>query len=300
MFPTIIDNQPYILIDTPGFNDAERSDLEIFQEILDWFVVMTPYCDLAGILYVHDITHNKFDGAASTNLDMLQALCGKEFYKNVTIVTTMWTTMSDSAIRAAEKRQKRFEEGPWKELIQGGARVREHLEGFAQPDPDDPLTDQDIRELEKRRKKAKQELCKIMKYYVDSESVKPAIQHELRENTKVRLMDTKAGLVLRNKFNLPATPEQIDSGGGSNRIPSSPSCLTDNDGNLLPPLPPGTTVNVVHHHHYSPPPPPLPPNQDEGEQDGGRGEGRRGGGGGRRGSWIQNLLRAIKSFFTRS
>ncbi|KAF8246327.1 P-loop containing nucleoside triphosphate hydrolase protein, partial [Wilcoxina mikolae CBS 423.85] len=109
MFPTIIDNQPYIFIDTPGFNDQTRSDLEIFQEILDWFVAMTPYCDLTGILYVHDITKNRFDGATSTNLDMLQALCGKEFYKNITIITTMWNTMNATTIKAAQKRQKQLE-----------------------------------------------------------------------------------------------------------------------------------------------------------------------------------------------
>jgi len=207
MFPTIIDDQRYILVDTPGFDDARRSDLEIFQEILDWFVTMTPYFDLAGILYVHDVTRCRFNDSARLNLDMLQALCGKEFYKNVTIITTMWTMLTDSATKAVEKRQKRFKEEPWEELIQGGARVCEHREGFVQPDPNELLTDQEIRELEMQRQKAKQELCGIMNYYVDSENVKPAIQHELRENVKVGLMDTKAGLVLRSKFNLLATPE---------------------------------------------------------------------------------------------
>ncbi|KAF8246326.1 P-loop containing nucleoside triphosphate hydrolase protein, partial [Wilcoxina mikolae CBS 423.85] len=104
MFPTIIDGQRYILIDTPGFNDENRDDVEIFQEILNWFVTMTPYCDLSGILYIHDITHHRFDGAASLNLQMLQALCGKQFYKNVTIITTMWREMNPAATKKAEKR----------------------------------------------------------------------------------------------------------------------------------------------------------------------------------------------------
>ncbi|KAF8536276.1 P-loop containing nucleoside triphosphate hydrolase protein, partial [Trichophaea hybrida] len=94
MYPTIIDDQRYILIDTPGFNDGKREDVEIFCEILDWFVAMTPYCDLAGILYVYDISPNRSSGAAELNVELLQALCGERFYKNITIITTMWGDLS--------------------------------------------------------------------------------------------------------------------------------------------------------------------------------------------------------------
>ncbi|KAA8895220.1 P-loop containing nucleoside triphosphate hydrolase protein, partial [Sphaerosporella brunnea] len=124
MFPTIIDDQRYILIDTPGFNDENRSDVEIFQEILTWFETMTPYCDLAGILYVQDITVDRFNGAAKLNLAMLQALCGEKFYKNVTIITTKWGTLRSP--RKAEKREEEFIKGPWKDLIAGGTRVVQH------------------------------------------------------------------------------------------------------------------------------------------------------------------------------
>jgi len=209
MFPTIIDEQCYILIDTPGFNDQVRTDMEVFEEILKWFHTMTPYCDLAGILYVHDITPKRFNKSAVLNLDMLEALCGEEFFKNVTILTTMWGDMNRSATKAAEKRQREFEQDAWKTLIAGGARVFSLRHGVAEPE--DPITEEERCELEKQRNLARGELEEIMTYYKTSERVTPRIQKEV--SAKVDIMSTKAGGVLRRSSNLPPPPNQMDSNG---------------------------------------------------------------------------------------
>jgi len=269
MFPTIIDGQRYILIDTPGFDDEERDDVEIFQEILNWFTTMTPYCDLAGILYVHDITHRRFNGSAKLNLEMLQALCGEQFYKNITIITTMWgENMHSTATQNAEKRQQEFKEKKWKKLIDGGTRVVEHRHGFEEskstPPPDalpstahevensEPqcqnaeeqreIVEKKCREAEEKREKAQNELCDMMEHYINSEIVRPTIQDELRR--KVKILDTEAGKVLRKRFNLPATTDQVDDDSSS--IPESPATTEQPDnGDSSTPSPPNCPLRQI-------------------------------------------------------
>jgi len=231
MFPTIIDDQRYILIDTPGFNDKVRTDMEVFEEILKWFHTMTPYCDLAGILYVHDITSKRFNNSADLNLAMLEALCGEKFFKNVTILTTMWSDMNPSGVKAAEKRQKEFEQDAWKALIAGGAQVVPLRHGVAEPE--DPINEEEKGELEKKRKLAREELEEVMAYYKTSERVTPRIQKELR--AKVDIWSTEAGAVLRRSSGLSPAPDQMDNNGTT--ALNSPSCPTS-DSSAIPQSPP--------------------------------------------------------------
>lgn len=240
MYPTIIDGQRYVLIDTPGFNDRNREDVEIFCEILDWFVAMTPYCDLAGILYVYDILPNRSAGAAELNLEVLQALCGERFYKNIRIITTMWSDLNISGVIKARIRQGQLKDDTWKELIAGGTEIHEYWHP-PEPEPhsNKPLpTAHEPRNSEARHENAEDqnqtglkfmdprervlsELCDMMAYYKDSERVRPTIQDELRR--KVHIMDTEAGKVLVEKYNLPrpATTRPVDD--ESSNIPSSPT-----------------------------------------------------------------------------
>lgn len=285
MFPTIIDEQRYVLIDTPGFNDQERTDMDVFQEILDWFHTMTPYCDLDGILYVHDITPKRFSKSAKLNLDMLEALCGEKFFKKVTILTTMWGNMNAPAVRAAEKRQVQFEQGPWKKLIDGGARVFRHLDGVAEPE--DSVNGKEKEELEKQREKARLELEGIIAYYKTSERVTPRIQKELRR--KVEILSTAAGDVLRKGYNLPPTLNQMDSNG--NTAPNSPNCRTD-DNSTVPQSPPSpaTTANSV----YDIPTPPEIPEKPKNSKEG-AGEGPP-----PTSPWFMRLIMAVTWFFGRN
>ncbi|KAF8540304.1 P-loop containing nucleoside triphosphate hydrolase protein, partial [Trichophaea hybrida] len=135
MFPAIIEGHCYVFVDTPGFNDSDpqRTDADVFMEILSWFRQMTPVCDLAGVLYLHDITQPRFSDAARMNLELLQALCGEEYFRNITILTTMWRKLSPDACDLAEETQRQLEEDSWKPLIKNGARVIQHLEGVVEP-----------------------------------------------------------------------------------------------------------------------------------------------------------------------
>ncbi|KAI9756728.1 MAG: hypothetical protein M4579_003729 [Chaenotheca gracillima] len=80
------------LIDTPGFNDTNRSDTEILKEVAVWLA--TTYrarSRLTGIIYLHRISDNRMGGSAILNLNMFKLLCGDDCLPNVVLATTMWS-----------------------------------------------------------------------------------------------------------------------------------------------------------------------------------------------------------------
>jgi GTP-binding protein EngB required for normal cell division len=84
-----------VLVDTPGFNDTTRSDLEILRLIADWLKqTYERGIKLTGILYLHRISDNRMPGTPLRNLRMLGKLCGTEPAKRVIFVTTMWDKIS--------------------------------------------------------------------------------------------------------------------------------------------------------------------------------------------------------------
>ncbi|KAF8243689.1 P-loop containing nucleoside triphosphate hydrolase protein [Wilcoxina mikolae CBS 423.85] len=177
MFPAIIGNQRYIFIDTPGFEDGDstRDNIHVFKDILIWFSTMTPYCDLSGVLCVHDITATRFTASAKLNLDMLMVMCGERFYKNLTILTTKWSTIKPGRpTKFTETRQKQMEEDAWKSMIDGGTRIHRHS-GVVEPAEGEHLQDEEKFELEEERLEAVEELRNMMGYHLHAERITPEI-----------------------------------------------------------------------------------------------------------------------------
>ncbi|KAL4871500.1 hypothetical protein BDV12DRAFT_194266 [Aspergillus spectabilis] len=79
------------LIDTPGFDDTNRSDTQVLREIAGWLGASYKHKILLhGIIYLHRITDIRMQGSAKKNLVMFRQLCGEEALKKVILVTTMW------------------------------------------------------------------------------------------------------------------------------------------------------------------------------------------------------------------
>jgi len=71
-----------VLVDTPGFDDTNKSDLEILQMISNWLQnVYEKRIKLAGIIYLHRITDNRMAGTPHRNLRMFGQLCGDQAVK---------------------------------------------------------------------------------------------------------------------------------------------------------------------------------------------------------------------------
>ncbi|KAJ4987558.1 hypothetical protein SVAN01_07015 [Stagonosporopsis vannaccii] len=94
------------IVDTPGFDDTDRPDAEILEEIVEF--LCTQYelgIPLKGIIYMHRITDNKMSGSAVRYFEMFLRLCGEHNLENVVLLTTMWSELRDEA-RGLQREQE--------------------------------------------------------------------------------------------------------------------------------------------------------------------------------------------------
>ncbi|SPJ82036.1 uncharacterized protein FTOL_09441 [Fusarium torulosum] len=132
VFEHTVKGQRVFLIDTPGFNDTTRSDVETL-EILATYLGAS-YANgvrIHGVFMLHPITNNRMSGSSLRYLAFLKAICGFESYSNLVIVTTMWPEEPSSAEKKKlEDRenelltQQRF----FGDLIAEGASLFRHYE----------------------------------------------------------------------------------------------------------------------------------------------------------------------------
>ncbi|KAF5348462.1 hypothetical protein D9756_009608 [Leucocoprinus leucothites] len=110
-----------VLVDTPGFDDTYRSDMETLTLIGDWLGrTYKNDIKLGGIIYLHRITDNRIAGSPWRNLQMFGRLCGDLAAARVIIVSTMWDRVAPESGRRREAENK---SGFWKCLIDRGSKV---------------------------------------------------------------------------------------------------------------------------------------------------------------------------------
>ncbi|TFK33953.1 hypothetical protein BDQ12DRAFT_690350 [Crucibulum laeve] len=108
-----------VFIDTPGFDNTHRSDLEILQTISKWLTdTYKNGVKLAGIVYTHRISDNRMAGTPYRNLRMFGELYGDKAARNVILVTTMWDRVQR---HLGEKRESELKSKYWKVLLDRGS-----------------------------------------------------------------------------------------------------------------------------------------------------------------------------------
>ena len=122
------DKRRIYLIDTPGFDDTHRSDTDVLKEIA--FFMSQTYrreVKLAGIVYLHRITDNRFGGSSVKNINLFKKLCGEDAYQHVALATTMWgnlSTADGSFDRGVDREQELCSrEGFWGRMHGRGSKV---------------------------------------------------------------------------------------------------------------------------------------------------------------------------------
>lgn len=114
------------LVDTPGFDDTNRSDTSVLKEIATWLTISyEKNMELSGIIYLHRITDTRMGGSARKNLFMFRKLCGTEVLQNVLLVSTMWEV---GELANGERRESELvdTEDFWGILVESGAKVERH------------------------------------------------------------------------------------------------------------------------------------------------------------------------------
>jgi hypothetical protein len=95
-----------MLIDTPGFDDTERTDAEVLTKIERFLEAQYPSgTNLKGILYLHPIRDTRHQTSLLRNFSMFRKLCGDSSLANVVLATTMWTGVNETADALWEKEQ---------------------------------------------------------------------------------------------------------------------------------------------------------------------------------------------------
>ena len=114
------------LVDTPGFDDTNRTDTEVLDEIAKWLTATyRNNIKLRGIIYLHRISDPRMPGAARRNLMMFTKLCGTNACPQIVLATTMWegTQMEDGIRREKELRDT---EDFWGYMLSKGSRMERH------------------------------------------------------------------------------------------------------------------------------------------------------------------------------
>jgi hypothetical protein len=114
------------LIDTPAFDDAERSDYETLDEIAFWLTAAYEHSiQINGIVYLHSITDTRMQGAARKSLDILKTLCGAENYYGLVMATTRWAEISRKQKSKALYKQQQLRQDPrfWGDIEEGGGHI---------------------------------------------------------------------------------------------------------------------------------------------------------------------------------
>jgi len=129
--PATIDNSTIYLIDTPGFDDTNRTDTDILREIASWLErSYEADIKLAGIIYLHRIQDNRVGGSGVKNIHMFRELCGTNGLSSVVLATTMWDALPTDK---AEEREDELKTKPefWGSLVEHGCAVIRQDDGLA-------------------------------------------------------------------------------------------------------------------------------------------------------------------------
>ena len=126
-----LDGRTVALIDTPGFDDTTRSDVEILAGLGRWLVNQdfAKNHRLDGLILLHPITEQRVDsGTERKRTRLIQNILGKDAFKRVIIATTMWDCI-DKKFHGEVARfmgQRSKESGLWADLCNGGATIIDH------------------------------------------------------------------------------------------------------------------------------------------------------------------------------
>jgi hypothetical protein len=122
---------------------------------------------LKGIVYLHRITDNRMPGSAKRYLEILQKLCGDMAFRNVALVTTMW---SQVRLSVGLRREQQLRDSYWDLMVARGSYVFQFNGTSAMAET-------------------------IIGQLLTRDDVILSIQHEL-VNGRQRLEETSAGAVL--------------------------------------------------------------------------------------------------------
>jgi len=123
-------DQTIVLVDTPGFDDDARSDVEILRDIAEWLGKeghITKERPLDGLILLHPATHTAVSGNERKRARLLEKILGDDAYSRVVIATTMWENLGpDDSMGIFGGRDRVGKNGVWDSFHRKGATITKH------------------------------------------------------------------------------------------------------------------------------------------------------------------------------
>jgi hypothetical protein len=112
----------FFLVDTPGFDDSDRSDAEVLKELAKHLAAAySSKIKLTGLIYLHRIMDTRFGGASGRNLRTFKKLTGKDNLGSVVLATTFWKKPLSSDDVAKETQLNTDPRFGWATMLDEGA-----------------------------------------------------------------------------------------------------------------------------------------------------------------------------------
>ena len=116
-----IGNSKVLMIDTPGFDDTERTDSEILTEIAQLLSAQYQLgVELKGVIYIHRITDVRYSRSAIKTFEVFKKICGERALKNVLLITSRWSEVKQST---GSDREKQLKDKFWAYMLQRGSNM---------------------------------------------------------------------------------------------------------------------------------------------------------------------------------
>ncbi|CAN9088881.1 unnamed protein product [Alternaria alternata] len=115
------------LIDTPGFDDSNRTDADVLRDIAGFLgVAYQKNIRLSGLVYCHRIIDPRMQGSAQRNFHMFRDLCGEDCYRQIALITTHWAYVPPTIGTAREKELIDTEKF-WGYMYRKGSHILRHV-----------------------------------------------------------------------------------------------------------------------------------------------------------------------------
>lgn len=111
------------LVDTPGFNDTELEDEDVYYMIIDWLKDFHEKGQkLSALLYLHPINKTRERGSDVRSLRIFKRLVGESNFSSILIGLT-FHDQEDPEIAASRQRTLCESKDFWADMVAAGARV---------------------------------------------------------------------------------------------------------------------------------------------------------------------------------
>lgn len=116
-----------IIFDTPGFDDSDSKDPQIFEKLTKWLAASHKAGKyLNGLIFMQPISETRITGSEKKRTQLFKKIVGENFYCQVALVTSMWDFTREEKGNAHENHRV-DDPTVWGDMLQGGAQVLRFL-----------------------------------------------------------------------------------------------------------------------------------------------------------------------------